>query len=55
MSDINITLSNLGEAQYFSKIDLESGFHQNLIRESDRDKTASSVNGAKYEFSGHQI
>lgn len=50
MSDINIILSNLGEAQFFSKIDLESGFHQILIKESDKEKTAFSVNGAKYEF-----
>lgn len=50
MPHINVILSNLGEAKYFSKLDLESGFHQILIRESDIEKTAFSVNGAKYEF-----
>lgn len=48
--DINVTLQNLGNAKIFSKIDLESGFHQIMIRECDREKTAFSVNGAKYEF-----
>lgn len=48
--DINMTLQNLGRAKLFSNIDLESGFHQILIRESDREKTAFSLNGAKYEF-----
>lgn len=50
MPDINIILSNLGEAEFFSKIDLESGFHQIKIRDEDIEKTAFSVNGAKYEF-----
>lgn len=50
MPDINIILSNLGEAKFFSKIDLESGFHQIKIKEEDIEKTAFSVNGAKYEF-----
>uniref|UniRef100_A0A0K8UJV7 Retrovirus-related Pol polyprotein from transposon gypsy n=1 Tax=Bactrocera latifrons TaxID=174628 RepID=A0A0K8UJV7_BACLA len=48
--DINMTLQNLGEARYFTTLDLESGFHQILIREEDREKTAFSINGAKYEF-----
>lgn len=43
MPNINIILSNLGGAKYFSKIDLESGFHQILIDEQDREKTAFSV------------
>lgn len=50
MPDVNIILSNLGEAKFFSKIDLESGFHQILIKESDTHKTAFSVDGAMYEF-----
>lgn len=50
MPNIDIILTNLGEAQFFSKIDLEAGFHQISIQESDREKTAFSVNGAKYEF-----
>lgn len=48
--DINLTLQNLGNAKIFSTIDLESGFHQINIKESDREKTAFSINGAKYEF-----
>lgn len=40
----------MGNAKVFSTIDLESGFHQVNIRESDREKTAFSLNGAKYEF-----
>lgn len=50
MPDISMTLQNLGNAKIFSTIDLESGFHQILIKESDREKTAFSINGAKYEF-----
>lgn len=50
MPDINVILSNLGESTYFSKKNLESGFHQILIKECDKEKTAFSVNGAKYEF-----
>lgn len=48
--DVNMTIQNLGKAKIFSTIDLESGFHQILIKEPDREKTAFSVNGAKYEF-----
>ncbi|MBN2235990.1 MAG: hypothetical protein JW729_00435, partial [Bacteroidales bacterium] len=50
MPHISVILSNLGKAKFFSVIDLESGFHQILIEEKDREKTAFSVNGAKYEF-----
>lgn len=50
MPDVKIILSNLGDAKYFSKIDLESGYHQILMQEGDIEKTAFSVNGAKYEF-----
>lgn len=48
--DINMTIQNLGGAKIFSTIDLESGFHQILIKEKDREKTAFSVNHAKYHF-----
>ena len=48
--DVNMTIQNLGKAKVFSTIDLESGFHQILIKEFDREKTAFAVNGAKYEF-----
>lgn len=46
----DINSQNLGNARVFSTIDLESGFHQINIKESDREKTAFSLNGAKYEF-----
>lgn len=48
--DINLTLQNLGNAKFFSTIDLESGFHQINIKKSDREKTAFAINGAKFEF-----
>lgn len=48
--DCNVILSNLGTAKYFSTIDLESGFHQILMKEEDIEKTAFSVNNGKYEF-----
>lgn len=48
--DTNMILSNLGGATVFSTLDLESGFHQIMIKESDKEKTAFSINGAKYEF-----
>lgn len=48
--DINMTIQNLGRAKIFSTIDLESGFHQILIREKDREKTAFSINHAKFHF-----
>lgn len=48
--DISNILANLGNARYFSKLDLKSGFHQILLREKDREKTAFSVNNGKYEF-----
>lgn len=43
-------MSNLGAAKFFSKIDLESGYHQIMINERDKEKTAFSLNGAKFEF-----
>lgn len=43
-------LSNLGKARFFTTLDLKSGFHQILLAEKDREKTASSVGNGKYEF-----
>lgn len=43
-------LSNLGKAKYFTTLDLKSGFHQILLAEKDREKTAFSVGNGKYEF-----
>jgi len=34
MQDPSVILSNLGKAKYFSTIDLESGFHQILMKET---------------------
>ena len=48
--DISVILSNLGQSAYFSTIDLKSGFHQILLKEEDREKTAFSVNNGKYEY-----
>jgi len=48
--DINELLANLGKNQFFSTIDLKSGFHQILLKESDKEKTAFSVNNGKFEF-----
>lgn len=48
--DINLTIQNLGRAKIFSTIDLESGFHQILIKEEDREKTAFSIIHAKFHF-----
>lgn len=45
-----MTIQNLGRVKMFSTIDLESGFHQILKRESDREKTAFSINHAKFQF-----
>jgi len=47
MQDPSVTLSNLGKAKYFSTIDLESGFHQILMKETDIEKTSFSINNGK--------
>lgn len=48
--DINMMIQNLGKAKLFSTVDLESGFHQILIKEGDREKTGFSINHAKFQF-----
>ena len=40
----------MGKAQFFTTLDLKSGFHQIELAERDREKTAFSVNNGKYEF-----
>lgn len=47
---INEILDNIGDAQYFSSIDLKSGFYQILIHPKDAAKTAFSTWKGHYEF-----
>lgn len=47
---ISMILANLGKAQFFTTLDLKAGYHQIILAEQDREKTAFSVNGGKYEF-----
>ena len=42
--------SKLGKAKYFTTLDLKAGFHQIKLKESDREKTAFSVDNGKYHF-----
>jgi len=44
MQDPSVILANLGKAKYFSTIDLGSGFHQILMKNSDIEKTYFSNN-----------
>ena len=48
--NISVILSNLGEAKFFTTLDLKAGFHQIILADKDREKTAFSVNNGKYEF-----
>lgn len=48
--NINDILDKLGKCQYFSTIDLASGFHQIEVHKKDIQKTAFSVDGGHYEF-----
>lgn len=48
--DTSVILANLGKSAFFTTLDLKSGFHQILMTEQDRQKTAFSVNNGKYEF-----
>jgi len=50
MQDPSVILSNLGKAKYFATIDLKSGFHQILMKETDIEKTSFSINNGKYKF-----
>lgn len=43
-------LDRLGRAQYFSTLDLAKGFHQILVKQDDREKTAFSTPFGHYEF-----
>lgn len=48
--DINTTLASLGNAKYFTTVDLTSGFHQIPMKASDIQKTAFSTMNGKFEF-----
>jgi hypothetical protein len=48
--NITDTLDKLGKAQYFSALDLWSGFHQIKIDPRDIEKTAFTVENGHYEF-----
>lgn len=48
--EIDKVLIQLGNSKIFSVLDLQSGFHQIPLRDRDIEKTAFSINNAKYEF-----
>lgn len=48
--EISEILDRLGKAQYFTVLDLASGFHQIEIDPKDTPKTAFNVDGGKFEF-----
>jgi len=50
LPNITDTLDQLGNAKYFTTLDLASGYHQILVSERDRHKTAFSTPYGHYEF-----
>lgn len=50
LPNISDILDQLGKCEYFSTLDLASGFHQIEINPSDISKTAFSVENGHYEF-----
>ncbi|XP_055375394.1 uncharacterized protein LOC129608095 [Condylostylus longicornis] len=48
--DITSTLASLGQAKFFTTLDLTSGFHQIMMHKKDIPKTAFSTMNGKYEF-----
>lgn len=48
--NIESILDKLGRAQYFSTLDLAKGFHQILVKDEDRCKTAFSTPLGHFEF-----
>lgn len=50
LPNIDSTLEKLGMAQYFTTLDLAKGFHQILVREEDRKKTAFSTPFGHFEY-----
>jgi len=50
MPDINTILDQLGNAKYFSCLDMESSYHQIPMRLDDRQKTGLSTEKGHFEF-----
>lgn len=50
MPSITEILDKLGRCQYFTTLDLASGFHQIEVHPDDIEKTAFSVDGGLYEY-----
>lgn len=50
LPNINSILDKLGKAQYFTTIDLAKGYHQIMVREQDKEKTAFVTPNGLYEF-----
>lgn len=48
--NIDSLFDKLGRSQYFTTLDLAKGFHQILVDEKDRNKTAFSTPQGHYEF-----
>lgn len=50
LPNIDSILDKLGRAQYFTTLDLAKGYHQILVKEEDREKTAFVTPHGLYEF-----
>jgi len=50
MPDVNTILDQLGNAKYFTCLDMASGYHQIPMRPEDRQKTGFSTEKGHFEF-----